>query len=74
MSLDEMARVWAVHRATIARWLQAARRGLLVSVREGLQLEVGLSESEVDSVINLIRSGVSEGVIVRGLRSASQLA
>ena len=71
MSLDEMARVWAVHRATIARWLQAARTGLLVSVREGLQLEAGLSESEVDSVINLIRSGVSEGVIVRGLRSGA---
>lgn len=69
MSLDEMARVWSVHRATVARWLRAARLGLLGSVRTGLQVQAGLSESEVDSVLNLIRSGVSEGVIARGLVS-----
>ncbi|MBV1862231.1 MAG: sigma-70 family RNA polymerase sigma factor [Nannocystaceae bacterium] len=69
MSLDEMARVWSVHRATIARWLRAARLGLLCAVRTGLQVQAGLSDSEVDSVLNLIRSGVSEGVIARGLIS-----
>ena len=69
MSLDEQARVWTVHRATVARWLRSARTRLLVSVRTGLKLEAGLSESEVDSVLNLIRSGVSEGVIARGLQS-----
>lgn len=69
MSLEEMARVWSVHRATVARWLRAARLGLLGSVRDGLQVQAGLSESEVDSVLNLIRSGVSEGVIARGLVS-----
>lgn len=73
MSLDDMARVWSVHRATIARWLRAARLGLLSSVRSGLRVQAGLSDSEVDSVLNLIRSGVSEGVIARGLVSREHL-
>ena len=74
MSLDEMARVWGVHRATIARWLRASRTTLLDTVRAGLQHEAGLSESELDSVMNLIRSGVSEGVIARGLRSVPPIS
>ncbi|MEM6294238.1 MAG: hypothetical protein AAGA54_23375 [Myxococcota bacterium] len=69
LSLDEQARVWAVHRSTIARWLCAARTGLLTAVRAGLKHQAGLSESELDSVLNLIQSGVSEGVIARGLQS-----
>ena len=71
MSLEDMARMWNVHRATIARWLRAARLELLTSVRQGLQAEAGLSDSEVDSVMELIRSAVSEGVIARGLATKS---
>lgn len=71
MTLDDMARVWAVHQATIARWLRATRLELVAAVREGLRAETGLSESEVDSVIALIQSAVSEGVIARGLAKAT---
>ena len=67
MTLDDMARMWGVHRATIARWLRATRLQLIGAVRDGLRAETGLSESEVDSVIALIQSAVSEGVIARGL-------
>ena len=63
-----------MHRATIARWLRASRTTLLDTVRAGLQHEAGLSESELDSVMNLIRSGVSEGVIARGLRSVPPIS
>lgn len=71
MTLDDMARMWGVHRATIARWLRATRLELVAAVRTGLRAETGLSESEVDSVIALIHSAVSEGVIARGLAKTS---
>lgn len=68
LGLDEIARLYGVHRATVARWLRDARNTLIVGVRQGLCVQAGLSPSEAQSVLTMIRSGVSDGVIARGLQ------
>ena len=56
LTIDQLARLHRVHRATCARWIEAARAGLLRRVRRRLREAVGLDERELDSVIGLVRS------------------
>lgn len=56
LTIDQLARLHGVHRATCARWIEAARAGLLRRIRRRLRDAVGLDERELDSVIGLVRS------------------
>jgi len=56
LSLDELAVVYRVHRATAARWLASARASLLAGTREALTGRLALDPGEFESVMRLIGS------------------
>ncbi len=56
LSLEDMGKLYRVHRATSARWLKEAREDVLVHVRDELVRLGALRENEIDSVMNLVRS------------------
>lgn len=58
LSIDDLARIFGVHRATAARWLGRARDRLHAVTRERLMARLRCSESEVDSVVKLMMSRV----------------
>ena len=66
VSLDKLAAVHRVHRATMARWLSAARDHILRRSRALLRERLKLSTSECDSLIQLVRSRL-EASLARAL-------
>lgn len=55
LSLDDLARLEGVHRATVARWLSKAREAILAGTKEGLR-EGRLTESECVSLLGIAQS------------------
>jgi RNA polymerase sigma-70 factor (ECF subfamily) len=73
LSLEALARAYRVHRATAARWLAAARDETLSRTKEELVAALRLAESEVESVIRLMRARSSlEANVSAVLRAASR--
>ncbi|AEI67168.1 DNA-binding regulatory protein [Corallococcus macrosporus] len=62
LTIDMLARLHDVHRATAARWVVAARTELVDNVRSRLTEELALNESDVDEVITLsnLRESLSQ--------------
>lgn len=56
LSIDRMAALHDVHRATAARWIAKLVERLLVDTRARLQLALRLEADELDSVLRLIQS------------------
>jgi RNA polymerase sigma-70 factor (ECF subfamily) len=56
LSLDELAALFRVHRATAARWLASIRETLFEATRSRLVAQLEVTDSEVDSVLRLIDS------------------
>jgi RNA polymerase sigma-70 factor (ECF subfamily) len=55
LGLDEMARVFRVHRASVARWLAAARAQVFEGVRRHLDLPRAPTSSEFRSLVRLVK-------------------
>ncbi len=53
---SEIARVYQVHRASVARWIAEARRTILEETRAALAARLGASSPELSSVYGLIES------------------
>ena len=58
LGIDAMARIYRVHRATVARWLVAIRRRIFEILRDKLALRFGMSTTELRSVIKLLQSEI----------------
>lgn len=58
VSLDRLAVLEQVHRATVARWLADSREQVLVSVRDGLTRTLRLSASQGESLLRFLRSRI----------------
>jgi len=58
LSIDELAEFYGVHRATAARWVQAARASVLEGTRGQLAASLGIPSEEVASIMRLIRSNL----------------
>jgi len=56
VTLDELAAMYGVHRATVARWLDAARTALDAKTREFLRSDLDLTDPEVDSMLRTLQS------------------
>jgi len=56
LNLDQIGAVHRVHRATVARWIAAARESLLERTRKGLEEKLKLQGSEFESLMGLVRS------------------
>jgi RNA polymerase sigma-70 factor (ECF subfamily) len=59
LGIDELAALYQVHRATIARWRQSAREALFTRTRALVRDELRLAGDELDSLMRLIDSQVS---------------
>jgi len=53
-TLDQIATHYAVHRATVARTLAAAREQLIAGTRAGIVAAIGISPDELSSVIRAL--------------------
>ena len=62
LTLDQLAAVCGVHRATAARWLARIREALLAGTRVELQSRLRVDRSEFDSIVRLIRSNLEVSV------------
>jgi RNA polymerase sigma-70 factor (ECF subfamily) len=62
LTIDDLARLLKVHRATAARRVAAVRTGILTRTREALRQRMGLTSEELDSVIRLLRSRLDVSV------------
>jgi RNA polymerase sigma-70 factor (ECF subfamily) len=56
LNIEEIGRIYRIHRATAARWLLDIRRRLLAAVQERLSLEVRITtSSEFRSLLDVVR-------------------
>lgn len=63
ITLDELARLRKLHRATIARHLATARRAVLDDIRHQLRERLAVSTDEFASLIRLVRSKLQISVM-----------
>lgn len=56
LTLEELAALYKVHRATVARWMQEARLQVMAVTREELARRTGIPRAEVDSVMQVVQS------------------
>ncbi|CAN5235010.1 hypothetical protein BH11MYX1_BH11MYX1_07620 [soil metagenome] len=56
LTIDQLASLYRVDRATTARWVIAARTAVIGGVRDRLSAELGASTAEVESILRLVRS------------------
>ncbi|HET9991116.1 MAG TPA: helix-turn-helix domain-containing protein [Kofleriaceae bacterium] len=57
-NIDQVGRVYGVHRATAARWIEAARETLGKAIRGELGKRLAIDPSEVASIVRLVQSRV----------------
>ncbi len=72
-SIDQLGRMYLVHRATAARWLENARNKVFESVREQMKKEHHLSDTEFDSIARGVQSQLDLNITatISGLSAAS---
>jgi RNA polymerase sigma-70 factor (ECF subfamily) len=74
MNIDEIGRVYAVHRTTVARWLAGYREGLARGIRDRLEAQFGqLAQDEFDSLFRLVYEQLDLSVTAL-LRNSVQFA
>lgn len=56
LSIDELAALYGVHRATAARWVQRAKDELLSGTRRALMRDLKVGRDELESIFRLIQS------------------
>jgi RNA polymerase sigma-70 factor (ECF subfamily) len=54
LGIDQLAKIFHVHRSTVARRLELARETLVTSTRERMRAELAISESELDSIMRVL--------------------
>ena len=56
LTIDQLAALYQVNRATTARWVAGARLAVVGKTRDQLVDHFGIASNEVDSIIRLVRS------------------
>lgn len=69
LTIDDLATLYRVHRATCARWLADARSALARDTRRRLAATLALSTADVDSLLRMLDDSAVELSISRLLRS-----
>jgi RNA polymerase sigma-70 factor (ECF subfamily) len=62
LTIDQLAALYQVNRATTARWVAGARLAVVHKTREQLVSQFGIEAAEVDSIIRLVRSQLDVSV------------
>jgi RNA polymerase sigma-70 factor (ECF subfamily) len=58
LNIDQIGRIYGVHRVTAARWLQKARASFVEQIRAVVMERMQLTASEFDSVLRLVVSEI----------------
>jgi RNA polymerase sigma-70 factor (ECF subfamily) len=58
LSIDQIGRIYGVHRVTAARWLQKARATFAENIQAAMIERLKMSPSEFDSVLHLVMSQI----------------
>jgi RNA polymerase sigma-70 factor (ECF subfamily) len=58
LNIDELGKLYAVHRSTVARWISGAERSVFDTVRAHLAEVHQFTTAEVMSLAGLVRSQV----------------
>lgn len=56
LGIDQLAAIYHVHRATVARQLKQARATLVAATRERMRVGLAISPSELESILRMIQS------------------
>lgn len=56
LNIEQMGAIYRVHRATVARWIAAARQHLLVETRSAMLAKIQSNQATFESVLRLIES------------------
>ena len=56
LNIDQIGKVYGVHRATVARWIARSREKLLSETRRRLLGVLRMSEARFDSLMVIVRS------------------
>jgi RNA polymerase sigma-70 factor (ECF subfamily) len=62
MTLEQLAQMYNVHRATVVRWLAAARAAVFERTREHVAVTIGAPPDELDEMFDLVKSRVELSV------------
>ncbi len=62
LTIDQLAGLYQVNRATTARWVASARLAIVTKTRNLLVERFGIAMTEVDSIIRLVRSQLAVSV------------
>ncbi|HEU0037610.1 MAG TPA: hypothetical protein VFQ53_43665 [Kofleriaceae bacterium] len=62
VTLEQLAQMYGVHRATVVRWLAAAREAVFSATREHVQSRLGAPPDELDEIFELVKSRVELSV------------
>jgi RNA polymerase sigma-70 factor (ECF subfamily) len=62
LTIDQLATLYRINRATAARWVIAARAALLEGTRRRLAETLAIPATEVDSIIRLVRSRIDVSI------------
>lgn len=63
LTLEQVATLFRVHRATAARWIAAARDAIFDETRRLVRAELGISEAEFESIAGLVRSRLDLSIV-----------
>jgi RNA polymerase sigma-70 factor (ECF subfamily) len=72
LSIDDIGRVYDVHRATAARWLTSAREQLVSDCRAKLAERLKVSEAELDELMGSAQSNLSISLGQLSVRGAAK--
>lgn len=73
LTLEQIATIYSVNKATVSRWISSARESLEKRVRNSLVERVGLSGAELDSFIVALRSQLELASLLRTQSSVGAL-
>jgi RNA polymerase sigma-70 factor (ECF subfamily) len=62
LSIDRLAALHGIHRATAARRLASCREELAAAVRDGLMSKLGIGDNTLDSIVRLVGSELELGL------------
>ena len=62
VTLEQLAQMYNVHRATVVRWLAAARDTVFAATREHVAQQLAAPSDELDEMFDLVKSRVELSV------------
>jgi len=62
VTLEQLAQMYNVHRATVVRWLAVARDAVFAATREHVATEIAAPSDELDEMFDLVKSRVELSV------------